>query len=420
MQPLRATFATRASLRRPRCCLDCAMQDEVLIIGAGPAGLAAAWELRRNGIAGRVIDRADRVGSSWRRRHEQLRLNTHRWFSHQPGRRIPRRLGAYPARDDYVSYLEDYLDWSGLNVEFGIAARRIDRDPDGGWSVQTDTGPRRARQVVVSTGSDRLPWRPDWPGLDRFRGPVIHAGDFRHAREYVARRVLLVGAGNSGVDIGNHLAAVEVGSSWVSVRNGPNIAPQYALGMPTHPLLVALRWLPLRVQDFNVGMLSRLALGDLSRHGMPPPPKGALTRQVEDGVTLAVDNGFVEALKAGRFEVVPPIESFAERSVHLVDGRTIEPDAIICATGYRLGLEPLVGHLGALDRRGRPRWLADQSSRAHPGLWFFGQNSSTYGNMNIRRAEARRLARSIRAVYRRTDRRGPANAGGQPTREEEA
>lgn len=373
------------------------MRDAVLIVGAGPAGLAAAWELERNGIRPRVIDRADRVGSSWRGRHEQLCLNTHRMFSHQPGRRIPRRFGAYPARDDYIRYLEDYLEWSGIEVEFGVCARRVDAEPGGGWRVDTDRGRLRATHLVVATGSDRLPSIPPWAGREDYRGTIIHAGEFRHARDHVGQRVLLVGAGNSGVDIGNHLAAVDIGPSWVSIRNGPTIAPQYAFGLPTHPLLVGLRWLPLKLQDFNVALLSRIALGDLTRDGIPRPPKGALTRQIEDGVTLAVDNGFVAALKAGRFAVVPPIASFGRDRVHLADGRTIDPDVVICATGYRLGLEPLVGHLDVLDGNGRPRALAGDRLPSRPGLWFFGQNSSTYGNMNIRRAEARRLARRIAA-----------------------
>lgn len=373
------------------------MREDALIVGAGPAGLAAAWELRRHGVRPRVIDQADRTASSWRGRHDQLCLNTHRMLSHQPGRRIPRQTGAYPHRDDYIRYLEDYVEWSGIGIEFGVRAGRVDPEPTAGWRVETGRGPLHSRHVIVATGSDRLPLIPAWPGREDYRGNIIHAGEFRHAHDHVGQRVLLVGAGNSGVDIGNHLAAVDIGPSWVSIRNGPTIAPQYALGIPLHPLVVAMRWLPLKLQDFSVALVSRLVLGDLTRHGIPPPPKGALTRQVEDGVILAVDSGFVAALKAGRFRAVPPIASFGAERVHLADGSAIEPDVVICATGYRLGLEPLVGHLGVLDGRGRPRFLAERASPAHRGLWFLGQNSSTYGNLNIRRGEARRLARRIAA-----------------------
>ncbi|MDX1572169.1 MAG: NAD(P)/FAD-dependent oxidoreductase [Xanthomonadales bacterium] len=373
------------------------MSTGVLIIGAGPAGLAAAYELSHRGIRPRIVDQADRVASSWRSRHEQLHLNTHRRVSHQPGMKIPRKFGTFPARDDYVSYLEDYATFLGLPIEFGIRAVRIDGSGNHFWKVETDAGRITAQHVIVATGSDQVPYIPEWPGRNEFSGELIHAAQFRHAKYYVGKRVLLVGAGNSGVDIGNHLADVDIAPSWVSIRNGPNIAPQYALGLPAQLIVARLRWLPVRLQDFNIAFVSRLALGDLSRLGIPAAPKGAVTRQREDGITLSVDNGFVAALKAKRFEVVKEIDSFGKEFVHLKDGTTIKPDAVICATGYRFGLEKLVGHLGVLDKRGWPRFVAARGSPRHPGLWFLGHNSSLYGNMNIRRQEARRLAKKIAA-----------------------
>jgi putative flavoprotein involved in K+ transport len=366
-----------------------------LIIGAGPAGLAAAYELQRSGIRPGLIDQAPEVAASWRGRHDQLRLNTHRHFSGQPGQPIPKGYGAFPTRDQYVAYLEDYAAQLGRTIRFGVKAIRIDRGSGRGWVIHTNQGDISCQHVVVATGSDRVPHIPDWPGRKAFAGELIHAGEFRHAAHYVDKSVLIVGAGNSAVDIGNYLSRVAIKPSWISVRHGPTIAPQYVWGVPTHPMLVWSRRLPVGMQDLSTALLGRIVLGDLRKYGMPLPPKGAITRQMDDGVTIAVDNGFVAALKAGRFTVVPEISFFNSRAVHLSDGRTLEPDAVICATGYRLGLEDLVGHLGVLDDRGRPRFFADRASTNLPGLWFFGLNSSIYGNMYIRSAEARRLARAI-------------------------
>jgi cation diffusion facilitator CzcD-associated flavoprotein CzcO len=371
------------------------MDKAVLIVGAGPAGLSAGYELKRSGIHPSIIEQASEVAASWINRHDQLRLNTHRWFSGQPGMPIPRRYGAFPRRDDYVAYLSDYAAQLGVPIHFGVRANRIDRAGGGNWVVHTGQGDINSQHVIVATGSDRVPYLPEWPGRENFQRELIHASQFRHASYYVDKSVLIVGAGNSGIDIGNYLSRVAIKPSWISVRSGPTIAPQYLWGVPTHPLLVWSRWLPIKFQDLTTALVSRIFLGNLQRYGMPAPSKGAITRQKEDGVTISIDNGFVAALKAGRFRVVPEISAFSSHSVHLSDERTLEPDAVICATGYRLGLEDLVGHLGILDQRGFPRWIADQASSDFPGLWFFGLNSSIYGNMYIRRAEAQRLARLI-------------------------
>src|SRR5690348_12236040 len=108
------------------------MDEHVVIVGAGPAGLAAAWAIRRAGPDPLVVEQADAVAASWRGRHDHLRLNTHRAFSHQPGARIPRRCGPYPVRDDYVAYLREYS--AGMRLRLGTRVHRIDRT-DGGWEA---------------------------------------------------------------------------------------------------------------------------------------------------------------------------------------------------------------------------------------------------------------------------------------------
>jgi putative flavoprotein involved in K+ transport len=149
------------------------MDEHVVIVGAGPAGLAAAWAIRRAGHDPLVVEQADVVAASWRGRHDHLRLNTHRAFSHQPGARIPRRCGPYPARDDYAAYLQEYS--AGMRLRLGTRVHRIDRT-DEGWMLALDRGSLTTAHVVIATGSDAEPVLPDWPGLASFGGTVIHAG----------------------------------------------------------------------------------------------------------------------------------------------------------------------------------------------------------------------------------------------------
>jgi hypothetical protein len=111
---------------------------------------------------------------------------------------------------------------------------------------------------------------------------------------------------------------------------------------------------------------------------------------------VAVDDGFVRALKAGRITMKPAIDRFDGPQVRFTDGTSCTPDAVICATGYRPGLEQLAGHLVTLDAHGMPPFTGASSSPLHPGLWFFGLDRSIYGNMHVRRRrQARQLAQAI-------------------------
>ncbi len=112
-------------------------------------------------------------------------------------------------------------------------------------------------------------------------------------------------------------------------------------------------------------------------------------------MTVALDDGFVAALKASRISMKPGIERFDGPQVIFADGSTCTPDVVICATGYRPGLERLAGHLVTLDRRGMPPGTGGPPAQVRPGLWFFGLDRSIYGNMHIRRRQARELVRLI-------------------------
>ncbi|MCB0020186.1 MAG: NAD(P)/FAD-dependent oxidoreductase, partial [Anaerolineales bacterium] len=386
------------------------MVHDVLIVGAGTAGLAVAHELQVRGVAVQIIEAAPGPGASWRGRHEQLSLNTHRRFSGLPGAPLPAKLGVYVSREDFIRHIEAYAAALGPVIRYGVQAEGIERAEVGGWIVQTDQGELPARHVIIATGPERQPVIPEWPGRELFHGELIHSAAFRHAEDYVGKRVLLVGASNSGVDVGNHLSEVAIGPSWVSLRSGPTIVPERVFGISAHLPFMLLRPLPIKAQDWMVALLGRVFLGDLRQYGLPKPKAGAVTRDMEDGVTFGVDRGFVRALKAGRFTVVPEIRAFHKTSVELVDGRHLEPDVVICATGYRPGLEPLIGPLNLLNARGNPpcHFERTQSSGSsilkkreitptpgQPGLWFFGLNSSIYGYLHARKLEAPLLAERI-------------------------
>lgn len=400
----------------------------VVIIGAGISGLALAHRLERLGIRPTILDGAARIAETWRRRHEQLRLNTHRHFSRLPGRALPRGAGSFASRDTVVGYLEAYARELRSPIEFGVRVSRIDR-LDGGWRLQTSAGEIAAHQVVVATGRDRVPLSPDWPGRESFTGKLIHAAEFGNVGDYRDRSILVVGAGNSGVDVLNHLVRTRTREIRVAVRTGAAIVPTRLWGIPVQRLSGVMSRLPTRLVDRLLAITERVAFGDLRRFGLPRGPLGAATRLALDGVAPAIDDGFVQALAEGRVTVVPAVERFEGDKVVLAGRLELTPEIVICATGYGPDLENMVGHLGVLDDRGIPRFQGAEADADLPGLWFLGMRPRLSGNFHAALCDSRALGRRIaladarrrRAgrVYSRsavTEAQRPPRMGGRPVR----
>src|SRR3954453_5109777 len=152
---------------------------DVVVIGAGPAGLATAGALRHHGIGAVVLER-DSIGASWRKHYDRLHLHTVRWLSHLPGYKLPRRYGKWVARDHVVEYLEDYVRFHNLDVRTGVEFQGLARDGDD-WRVRTSDGDLLAPRVVIATGYNKEQKLPDWPGMSGYTGELIHFGDYKNA-----------------------------------------------------------------------------------------------------------------------------------------------------------------------------------------------------------------------------------------------
>jgi len=342
-------------------------EKRAVVIGAGPAGLASAAELQHRGVPVVVLERAGSVGASWRGRYDRLRLNTSRWFSRLPGGRYARGTAIFPSRDEVVRYLEDYARDNALDVRLNTDAQRIDSD-GAGWVVRTASGDVAAAQVVVAAGYEHTPHVPEWPGRERFGGSLLHAAEYRNAEPFRDRDVLVVGPGCSGMEIAYDLAEGGAARVRLAVRTPPNMLVRSPMG-PAFALLLS-RVRPQRA-DRIVNFVRSKAIGDLTEYGLPVPEEGTFSRLHRLHVAPAiVDKVVVEAIRERRIEIVAGVESLDETGAGLADGTRIEPDAVIAATGYRRGLESMVGHLGVLDDEGVPRAFAAEAPA--PGLRFVG------------------------------------------------
>jgi cation diffusion facilitator CzcD-associated flavoprotein CzcO len=378
----------------------------VLVVGAGPAGLAAAAALQRRGVPVTVLERAEVLAAPWRGHHDRLRLNTSRPFSQLPGLRFPRSAGMFPTRDRMVAYLEAYATHHGLDVRRGTSVLRIDAvgpvddgcRPRHRWVVRTPRGALAASDVVVATGLLQVPFIPAWPGSGRFSGEMIHASAYRNPAAFRGRDVLVVGAGCSGMEIAAQLADGGARRVRLAVRTPPNILLRSIGGLPGDPAAMLLLHLPPRVADAPMALLRRLVLGDLTRYGLPAPGEGPFQRLARSGEGPAiVDREVLAAIKAGRLEVVAGVTGLDERGARLGDGSRADVESIIAATGYRTGLPALVGHLGVLDDRGRP--YDTVAGQAPSGLWFIGFRAGP-GQIGALGGQARRLATAIDHQFR--------------------
>jgi cation diffusion facilitator CzcD-associated flavoprotein CzcO len=368
-------------------------ERQVVVIGAGPAGVAAAVALKDRRLRPLVVDEADEVASSWRTRYDRLRLNTCRPLSHLPRRRFAKGTPMFPSRDQLIAHIDEHAHEDGIDLQLGTRVERIERS-NGGWAVQTSAGELRAPQVIVATGYEAEPIIPDWPGRDRFEGRLLHAREYRNPEPFEGSRVLVVGPGCSGMEIAYDLAEGGATKVWLSARTPPNILLRTGPGgLPGDMIGVSLLHLPPRFGDAVTRFGRRQDLGDLTEYGLPVPEEGVMSRLRRTGQAPAiVDAEVIDSIKEGRIEVVPGVESLDESGVGLARGSRVEPDAVICATGYNRTLGQLVGHLGVVDESGMPRERG--RTPAAPGLRFIGYVPRP-GGLGYMGKEARRAAREI-------------------------
>jgi cation diffusion facilitator CzcD-associated flavoprotein CzcO len=362
--------------------------QDVCVVGGGAAGLACAATLRRAGADVVVLER-DEVGAAWASRYDCLHLHTVRWLSGLPGFGIPRSYGKWPSRDSVVDYLRRYADRHELDVRAGHAVVRIDR-ADESWAVETGDDRIPARRVVVATGYSNVPFLPDWPGT--FAGQLLHSSAYRRGGAYRGQRVLVVGAGNSGAEIAIDVARAGASEVLLAVKTPPALVRRDTLGVPSQLLGIASTHLPTVVVDRIASSLRRAAFGDLTALGLPAPAK-PYSEFLRRRVIPIVDVGLVAAVKDGRVEVVPTLECFENGRPVLADGRVVDVDAVIAATGFRTGLEPLVGHLGVLDEAGVPLVHGADEHPSAPALHFVGYLVTLGGTLRLIGKQAERLAK---------------------------
>jgi indole-3-pyruvate monooxygenase len=328
------------SLFSPRC----VWVNGPIIVGAGPSGLAVAACLREQGVPFVVLEREDCIASLWQKRtYDRLKLHLPKQFCELPRMHFPESYPEYPTRRQFIDYLDEYAARFEIKPEFNstVLSARYD-ETSGLWRVRV-SAPAGApemeyigRWLVVATGESAESVVPDIPGLEGFSGDVTHVSDYKSGESYRGKRVLVVGCGNSGMEVSLDLSDYGARPSMV-VRDAVHVLPREVLGKSTFELAVLLmRWLPLWIVDKIMVLLAWLVLGNLARLGIRrPATAGPLQLKETHGRTPVLDYGALERIRHGDINVVPAVTRFNKTHVELADGRVLNFDAVILATGYR-------------------------------------------------------------------------------------
>jgi indole-3-pyruvate monooxygenase len=364
------------------------LTTDVVVVGSGPAGLAVSACLRRAGIEFVLLEKEQQVASSWRRHYERLHLHTDRAHSSLPHLTLSRKYPRYPSRQQVIDYLDAYAQAFCLAPRFGeevVAARPFEST----WEVKTNRALYRARAVVIATGYNAAPVRPKWPGIEGYRGVLLHSSEYRTGTPFKGQDVLVVGFGNSGGEIAIDLFE-QGGHPSIVVRGTVNLLPRDLLGLPLLTWALALSRLPPALADALSAPLLRLKFGDISRLGLKKAPQGPFSQVANSQRIPLIDVGTLDLIRGQHIHVRPGIRAFTERGVIFEDGAAAGFDAVVLATGYRAQLAQILDKAdGVISSTGK---LVESGCKtALPGLYLCGFNVAPTGMLREIGLEALRI-----------------------------
>jgi cation diffusion facilitator CzcD-associated flavoprotein CzcO len=376
----------------------------VAVIGAGPSGLATLKALADAGVPAVCLDAGERPGGLWvlggphSSAYRTLHLNTSRSRTEFADHPMPADWPDYPDHARVADYLAGYAERFGLTA--AIRPRHlvtaVRPRPDGGWTVHADTPQgtveSRVRAVVVASGHNTVPRLPDPPYPGELRAAQLHSHDYRDPAQLKGMRVLVVGGGNSAMDIAVD-ASQAADRTLLSLRHGVWVVPKYLFGRPSDTLNGALaRRLPWRARQRISQTMLRVAVGEPQRYGLPAPAHGFL----QDHPTLS--DALLSRITHGEIEVRPAVERFDGDAVVFADGRREDVDLVVWCTGYRAEipfLEPALLGPGP-DRLPLYRHVFHLDA---PGLMFVGLMQSTGAAFPVVEAQARLAAAHLAGTY---------------------
>lgn len=368
-------------------------QPKIIIIGAGPAGLAVAASLKKHGLEPFVLEEADRIAIKWHQHYDRLCLHTHKKFSSLPGLPFPKSYPMFVPRQQFVDYLEEYAKKFNLKPRFKTKVLGLKKEGKV-WHIETNKGLLTADHVVLGTGRNRVVKNSKLEALKGYTGEIVHSSLYKNGSDFAGKRVLVVGAGNTGAEIALDLLKYKAKPFWC-VRSPTYVVPLKALGTAAQVTNLRMSHFPSSVTDPISAFFLKFTIGDLSPYGIEKPQEGLREYIKKTGRVPVIDLGTVDAVKKGKIKVVKSLKSAEGLKINFEGDVTQEFDRIIVATGYSPGLSQLLQNSTYYEKNLKSGFEGIEKIENSEKIYFVGLQDEGTGLLYQINKGAERVAHKI-------------------------
>jgi dimethylaniline monooxygenase (N-oxide forming) len=317
------------------------VKKTICIIGAGSSGITAAKILKENGISFDCFEKGSEIGGNWRFNNDNgmssayrsLHINTNRMIMAYSDYPMPEEYPMFPHHSHIINYFDDYVNHFGIrqDIQFNTEVKNVTRNEDGTYSVETSNETHLYDNVIIANGHHWNPRFPEPAFKGNFTGEILHSHYYREVEQIKGKNILVVGIGNSAVDIACEAARTYSGKVVISTRSGANIIPNWLWSIPFDSLASSLTSkLPIAIQRLFLSSALRLARGKQEDFGVPKPKRPLLSEHP----TLSQD--LLNLSGRGLVKFKPNIKEFRGKTVVFEDGTEQDFDMIVYATGYKV------------------------------------------------------------------------------------